>query len=77
MIKIDRSFVKDIETDADDAVIASAVIGLGHSLGRIVVAEGVETEAQVKFLEQHECDEIQGFFFCRPLPGADIPNFLS
>ena len=77
MVKIDRSFVKDIEVDADDAVIVGAVIDLGHSLGRTVVAEGVETLGQLQFLEDHGCHETQGYYFCRPLPADDVFAYLN
>ncbi|MBI4998500.1 MAG: EAL domain-containing protein [Rhodocyclales bacterium] len=67
-LKIDQSFVRDITTDPDDATIALTVISLAHSLNRRVVAEGVETEAQLSILRRHRCDEMQGFYFSRPLP---------
>ena len=68
-LKIDRSFVRDIGSgaEADDGVIAQAVISLGHALDLHVVAEGVETDAQVRFLKRHKCDEVQGFFYGEPV----------
>jgi diguanylate cyclase (GGDEF)-like protein/PAS domain S-box-containing protein len=75
-VKIDRAFVKDITTDADDAAISRAIISMAHSLGIRVVAEGVETEAQCQFLRRHECDEMQGYYFSRPLPPMEITALL-
>jgi len=71
-IKIDQSFVKDIETDPDDAVIVAATIALAHSLGLAVVGEGVETAAQRDFLRAKHCDEAQGYLYARPLPLAQF-----
>ena len=75
-VKIDRSFISDIETDRDDAAIAKTIISMAHSLGIKVVAEGVETEEQCNFLRRNMCDEMQGFFFSRPLPKAEIDVLL-
>jgi diguanylate cyclase (GGDEF)-like protein/PAS domain S-box-containing protein len=75
-LKIDRSFVRDISTDPDDAAIATMIIGLAHSLKQTVVAEGVETEAQLKFLQSQHCDEMQGYFFSRPLPPEQFTSLL-
>jgi predicted signal transduction protein with EAL and GGDEF domain len=75
-LKIDRSFVQDIETDSDDAAIAAATIALAHKLGKEVIAEGVETEGQLSFLKDQQCDIIQGYFFSRPLPAAELAKFL-
>jgi diguanylate cyclase (GGDEF)-like protein/PAS domain S-box-containing protein len=75
-IKIDRSFVKDIENDENDAVIASATIALAHTLGLEVVAEGIETEAQSAFLNHELCDEGQGYLFGKPMPVADFEALL-
>ncbi len=75
-LKIDQAFVRDITTSADDAAIALAITGLAHSLKLKVIAEGVETEAQLRFLRAHGCDEIQGYYFARPLASADCTRML-
>ncbi|MES2407498.1 MAG: EAL domain-containing protein [Pseudomonadota bacterium] len=76
-VKIDRSFVRDIITDSDDAAISKAIISMAHSLGIRVVAEGVETEAQCQFLRRHQCDEMQGYYFSHPLPFTKITALLN
>jgi diguanylate cyclase (GGDEF)-like protein len=75
-VKIDRSFVSGVLSDANDAAIALAVIGIGRSLGLRVIAEGVETEAQLEFLRANRCDEIQGYQFARPMDAAATAEFL-
>lgn len=77
VVKIDRSFIRDVPDSESDAQIASAVIALGHSLGLEVVAEGAETQAHIDFLRNEGCDEVQGYFFSRPIPAADMTAFLS
>ena len=76
-LKVDRSFVADLATDADDATIVRAIITLGHNLGLKVVAEGVEQEEQVSFLRLNQCDEAQGFIFCRPIESAALAEKLT
>jgi len=76
-LKIDRTFVRDLPDDPDDAAITKAVIRLAHSLSLKVVAEGVENIAQLRELEQYDCDEIQGYYVSRPLPAADCVALLE
>ena len=75
-LKIDRSFLKDITKNPQSGAIVSAIISMSHSLNLEVVAEGVETEEQAKFLIEHNCDSIQGFYFSRPLPAKVISGLL-
>ena len=76
-IKIDRSFVLDLESDPTAQALVQAVISLGHALGLEVVAEGVETEAQATLLRQMGCDIFQGFLFARPMPGDQFFAYCS
>jgi diguanylate cyclase (GGDEF)-like protein/PAS domain S-box-containing protein len=75
-LKLDRAFVRDIETDENDAAISSATLALAHNLGLKVVAEGVETEGQRAYLLAHDCDYLQGYLFSKPLPAAEIRDFI-
>jgi EAL domain-containing protein (putative c-di-GMP-specific phosphodiesterase class I)/ActR/RegA family two-component response regulator len=75
-LKIDRAFVRDVTVNPDDAAIAIAIINLAHSMQLTVVAEGVETAAQLNFLRERGCDDMQGFYFAQPLPAVDCTQAL-
>ena len=77
VIKIDRSFIRDIPDDEDDMEITSAVIAMAHNLKLKVVAEGIETAAQLAFLRRHRCDVGQGYLFDRPIPGVELIEKLT
>jgi diguanylate cyclase (GGDEF)-like protein/PAS domain S-box-containing protein len=76
-LKLDRSFVKDIETDVNDAAICSATVALGHNLGLELVAEGVETDEQRAFLARLGCDVLQGFLYSRPMPPEQLIAYFK
>jgi EAL domain-containing protein (putative c-di-GMP-specific phosphodiesterase class I) len=75
-LKIDRSFVRDITTNPDDAAIAKAIIALGHSMKLKVVAEGVESLEQMNFLREQRCDHMQGHYFSKALPPARVQELF-
>lgn len=77
VLKIDQSFVRDIGSDANDAAIVSAIINMGRSLKLRVIAEGVETQEQLAFLQAHQCEEGQGFYFSRALAADAFAQLLS
>ncbi len=77
VLKIDQSFVRDVETDPDSAAIVNSIISLGHSLRLLVIAEGVETAAQLAYLRRQGCDLMQGYHFCRPLPAGEVEAILK
>ena len=75
-LKIDQSFVKDLNSSEEDSAIAKAVIGLAKSLNLKIIAEGVETKEQRDFLLENCCDNIQGYFYCKPIPANQMRDFL-
>jgi diguanylate cyclase (GGDEF)-like protein/PAS domain S-box-containing protein len=76
-LKIDRSFISDVPADKNNVAITQAVIAMGHSLGMRVIAEGVETRAQLNFLLAQKCDEYQGYFFSKPLAEEEFTALLA
>jgi diguanylate cyclase (GGDEF)-like protein len=76
-VKIDRSFISRITTSPDDRQTVKSIISLVHDLGRVVVAEGVETTAQLKILRDLGCDEVQGFLFSQPIPAVEVADFID
>ena len=77
VLKIDRSFIQDLTTDASDAALTTAIIAMGRSLKLELVAEGVETWEQAHFLSQRGCHLVQGFLFARPLPSNEFADLLE
>ncbi len=76
-LKIDKSFVGDLSTNENDRAVISAVISLGQSLKMRTIAEGVETPEQLAFLRGKQCDEVQGYHFCKPVPAEELATFLA
>jgi len=75
-LKIDIAFIRNVITVPDDAAIVLAIIGLAHNLQMKAVAEGVETLAQLDYLRHHDCDQVQGYYFSRPLPATEMATML-
>jgi EAL domain-containing protein (putative c-di-GMP-specific phosphodiesterase class I) len=76
-LKFDRSFIQGITSSANGAAIVASVINLGHSLGMMVVAEGVESQQQLTILHDHECDQFQGYLFGHPMSARNTANWLQ
>ena len=76
-LKIDYSFVTNLPSDKDSATVTSGIIALAHKLGMQVIAEGVETKVQRDFLQQEQCDWIQGYLISRPLPPEEFDTWLN
>jgi EAL domain-containing protein (putative c-di-GMP-specific phosphodiesterase class I) len=75
-LKIDQSFVRDITDDPDDKAIVSAIINMASSLSIQTIAEGVETAGQLAYLRLQGCDEVQGYYFSKPLPAEQFESFV-
>jgi len=76
-LKIDKSFIDDVISSEDDAKIVEAIIGLSHNLKLNVICEGVEDADQLGWLEEHRCNEIQGYYFSKPLPADEFEAFVK
>ena len=74
VLKIDRSFVRNLPADEEQATITQAIISLGHSLGMSITAEGVETNAQASFLTENGCNHLQGYFYGKPMSAIDFES---
>ena len=75
-LKVDRSFIRDIPGDPEDRAITQAIIAMGKSLSLTIVAEGVETEEQQSFLREHACDQMQGYYFSKPVVAGELAKLL-
>ncbi|MGZ3236880.1 MAG: EAL domain-containing protein, partial [Burkholderiaceae bacterium] len=76
VLKVDRSFTSDLGNSAEGEIFFNAIVSMAHALGMLVVAEGVETEQQLRILQSLSCDEIQGYFIARPVPAEEVPSLL-
>jgi EAL domain-containing protein (putative c-di-GMP-specific phosphodiesterase class I) len=76
VLKIDRSFVSDLGHDLDDAAIVDSIIAMAHRLNLKVIAEGIENQGQLDFLQNHECDIGQGFYYSKPMPSELLTHTL-
>lgn len=77
ILKIDQSFIKNIEHDANDSIIVAAIINMGHALGLLIVAEGVETAQQLSIIKNLDCDEYQGYLYSEPLSPHDLEKHIA
>jgi EAL domain-containing protein (putative c-di-GMP-specific phosphodiesterase class I) len=77
ILKIDRSFIHDVDRDEDSGRMVEAMIQLAHGLGMVPLAEGIETEWELAFLRAAGCHRGQGFLFARPMPADEVPGFLA
>ena len=77
MIKLDKSLIKDIKTDRKSRVIVQSIIGMLHKLNYIVLAEGVENKETLEYLAHFGCDEVQGYYFSRPIPPDAFTTWLT